>query len=153
MTSIRAAGLSTSVFVEEAGNIGSHDRADAEMAERGQDGAVEVAHAGLHRGRLPRGRAPLDIFAGELRQRRAGSGKGHGTPAALLAREEGERDGARLVGLHRARLAERGAPSRRNWNTQDRAPFGWTRSMKPCRAVSWRKCDFLRPSAFSSHTP
>ena len=31
MTSIRAARLSASVFVEEAGNVGAHDRADAQM--------------------------------------------------------------------------------------------------------------------------
>ena len=42
MTSIRAAWLSASVFVEEARNVGAHDRSDAEMAERGQNGAVEV---------------------------------------------------------------------------------------------------------------
>ena len=77
------------------------------MAERGQDGAVEIAQRRLHRGRLPRRRAPLDVFGGEFRQRRAGSGKGHGTSAALLVREEGERGGPRLVGLHRVRLAER----------------------------------------------
>ena len=109
MTAVRAAQLSASVFAEEAGNVSADDRADAQMAESGQDGAVEVAQGRLHRGRLPRRRAPLDVFGGELRQRRAGSGKGHGTPAALLAREEGERDGPRLVGLHRFRLAERDA--------------------------------------------
>ena len=49
MTAIRAARLSASVLVEEARDVGAHDRADARMAERGQDRAVEVAHGGLHR--------------------------------------------------------------------------------------------------------
>ena len=43
ITSIRTARLAASVFVEEARNVGTHDRADAEMTERGQDGVVEVA--------------------------------------------------------------------------------------------------------------
>jgi len=40
MTAIRAARLSSPVFVEKAGNVGAHDRADAQMAGSGQDGAV-----------------------------------------------------------------------------------------------------------------
>ena len=114
MTSIRATRLSASVFVEEAGNVGARDRVDAKMAESGQDGAVEIAQGRLHRGQLPRERAPLDVFGGEIRQCRAGSGKGHESPAALPAREEGERGSPRLVGFHRVRLAERdpgGLPS------------------------------------------
>ena len=113
MTSIGAARPSASVFVEEAGNVSADHRADAELAERGQDGAVEIAQGRLHRGRLPRGRAPLDEFGGELRQRRAGGGRGHRSFAALLAREERERGDPRLVGLHRVRLAERDAAQRR----------------------------------------
>ena len=35
------------------------------------------------------------------------------------------------------KVTRRGLPSRRKRNTQDRAPFGWTLSMKPCRAASW----------------
>ena len=106
MTPIRAVRLAASAFVDEAGNVGTQQRSDAQMAERRQDGTVGVAQCCLDRGRLPRGRAPLDEFGGELRQRRAGSGKGHRTPAALLAHEEGERGDACLVGLHRVRLTE-----------------------------------------------
>ena len=104
-----AARLSASVLVEEASNIGTGGRADAEMAERREDCTVEVAPGCLHRGRLPRGRAPLDVFGGELRQCRTGSGKGHGkgTAAALLAGEEGKRRSPRVIGLHRAGFAER----------------------------------------------
>ena len=109
---VRPARLPASVFVEEAGGVGAHHRADAQMAESGQDGAVEIAHGGLDGGRLPRRRAPLDIFGGERLEGRAGSGKGHRSPAALLAGEEGERGGARLAGLHRVGLAERD-PARR----------------------------------------
>ena len=36
--------------------------------------------------------------------------------------------------------ARRALPSRRNRNTRDRAPFGWTRSMRPCSEVSWMTC-------------
>ena len=53
MTSIRPARLPSPVFVEEAGNVGPHQRADAKMADSGQNGAVEVAHGGLDGGRLP----------------------------------------------------------------------------------------------------
>ena len=35
MTAVRASRLSASVFVGEAGDIGAHNRADAEMAESG----------------------------------------------------------------------------------------------------------------------
>ena len=95
MTAVRAARLSASVLVEEVGDIGADDGPDAEMAERGQDGAVEIAQGRLHRGRLPRGRAPLHILGGELRQRRAGSGKG--------GRREPDRAGTSLgIGQHRA---------------------------------------------------
>ena len=80
MTSIRAAWLSASVFVEEAGDIGAHDRADPEMTETGQDGAVEVAQGRLRRGWLPRGRATPYVFGGERLEGRAGSGKGTGLP-------------------------------------------------------------------------
>ena len=86
MTAIRAARLSASAFVEEAGDIGAHDGPDAEMAAREKDGAVQAAQGRLHRGRLPRRRAPLDAFGGEPRQRRAGSGRGKGTAAALISR-------------------------------------------------------------------
>ena len=49
MTPIRASRLPASVFVEEAGDVGSYHRADAEMAERGQDGAIEIAQCRFHR--------------------------------------------------------------------------------------------------------
>ena len=65
MTGFALPRPSASVFVEEAGDIGAPDRADAEIAERGQDGAVEVAHDGTPRGRLPRGRGAL-VFRSEL---------------------------------------------------------------------------------------
>ena len=109
MTAVRAARLSASVFVEEPGNVGTDDRADAEMAESGQDGAVEIAQGRFHRGRLPRRRAPFDVLSGELRQRRAGSGKGHRMAAPLFPRQERERGGPRLVGPHRFGLAARDA--------------------------------------------
>ena len=113
---------------------------DAQMAERGQDDAVEVAQSRRHHGRLPRPRA-LDVFGGELRQRRAGSRKGNGTPAALLAGEEGERGVPRLAGLHRVRLAECD-PARFAIAPEAEHPglhavrldaYG----MKRCRVVSW----------------
>ena len=59
--------------------MSARDRSDSEMAERAQDGAVEVAQGHLHCGRLPRRRRPLDVFGGELRQRRAGSGRSQNT--------------------------------------------------------------------------
>ena len=136
MTSIRPARLPAPVFVEEAGNIGPHHRADAEMAESGQDGAVEIAQGRLDRGRLPRRRAPLDVFRCELRQRRAGSGKGTGLPPPL-SRARKASAAARAWSAFTASglpsVTRRGVPSRRKWNTQDCAPLGCTRSMNPTR--------------------
>ena len=43
MTAIRASRPSASVFVQESGDIGAHDRAKAEMVEGGLDGALEMA--------------------------------------------------------------------------------------------------------------
>lgn len=39
VTAVRAARLSAPVFSEETDNVGPDDRADAEVAKRGQDGA------------------------------------------------------------------------------------------------------------------
>ena len=49
MTAVRTARLEASVLMEEAGDIGARNRADAQTAESGQDGAVEIAHDGLPR--------------------------------------------------------------------------------------------------------
>ena len=63
--SVRGFRLSTSVFVEDTGDIGAHDRADPQMAESGQDGALEKARVHRRVGRLPPRRVPFHMLGGE----------------------------------------------------------------------------------------
>ena len=141
MTAIRAARLSASVFVEEARDIGAHDRADAQMAEE----RAGWRSAGSSWSPRPWTASTRASAARRIRRR---------TSSASGRKREGARDCSR-PSRGRGRQARRpapgrpsppsglpsvtrrGVPSRRNRNTQDRAPLGWTRSMKPCRAVSW----------------
>ena len=71
------------------------------MAERRQDGVVQVAHVRLVRRRLLCGRAPLDILRREPRESRAGTRRRDGPAAGHLARQQRQRGGARLVGRYR----------------------------------------------------
>ena len=88
MTAVRAARLSTSVFLEESGDIGAHNRADAEMAENRQDGALEIARDRRPGGRYPPGRVPFHLPGGGRLEGWAGSRKPKGFAAPLPAGDE-----------------------------------------------------------------
>ena len=96
MTEVRAARLSASAFVEEPGDVGAHNRADAEMAESGQGGALEMARDRRRGGRLPPARVPFHKLGGERLERWTEPGRRRGCHRPSRGRGR-QRGGATVV--------------------------------------------------------
>ena len=110
MTAVRAARLPASLFVEEADHVGAGDRTDTEMAERGQDGTVEVAEGRLHRGRSPECERRSTYSAANFVSVGPETGKGTGLPPSFSrARKAGA--AARFSSAFTRRTCNRPRPS------------------------------------------
>ena len=103
---VGAARPLAAILVKPARDIGARHGIHAKGADNRQDGMPQVAHGRLARGWLPCGRASLHVLRREPRERRAGSGRRDGPPVGLVAREQRQRCGARLVGRRRPDLPE-----------------------------------------------